>query len=675
MLPVQDPILVFALTMSIFLLAPFILERYALPGIVGILVLGAIVGPNGFGILERTQLFVLLGEVGLVYLMFIAGLEINYSQFVTHKERSATFGILSFLIPQGAGTFVGVTYLELSLPAALLFGAIFSSHTVLAYPIVTRYRLTENDAMTTTVGGTILTDTLALLVLAIVIAGYDGGLTARYWIELVIGIVLVLGGIWVVVPRVAGWFFGMARHDSVVEFLFVLAVLFLAAFLSDVAGIKHIIGAFIVGLAFNRLIPKTGPLMNRLEFVGNAFFIPFFLVSVGMLVDLRGLADRRTILIAGALIGLVIGTKFIAAWVTSQLFRYTQAERLGMFGLSVGQAAAALAIVLIAFDAGIAGFDQSMLNAVVVMIFVISILSPIIVERSGTAILREGPQKPDPGPETADTILLTVPEPDEGGTAYLDFASLIRGREATEPIYLTSVVQPTAERERVINQVDIRHNTLETYAAGADIPIESRIAVDADIATGIVRVVAENRIDLLVLPWDGSPSRYRRVFGSVIDRVIELTDIALFVSVQRRPIESTDRLLVILPANCEHAPTFTRLVNRINSVATGLGASIAFWTLSDHPEHVRDVLDTGSDLSSYRLSVFATWNEIRTTIRETATETDHIVLVSARRNAVGWHRGIETFPSYVASHHGGNVSVAFPATYGTDDDRQFFQVY
>ncbi|MCH7661871.1 MAG: cation:proton antiporter, partial [Euryarchaeota archaeon] len=575
--PFDNPVLIFGLAMVVFLVAPLVLQRYRLPGIIGIIIVGAAIGPNGLGLLERGETIELLGEVGLIYLMFIAGLEINLNQFIEYKDRSIVFGSLSFVIPQIIGTVVGVYVLDLTLAAAALFAAIFSSHTLLAYPIVNRLGIAKNEAMTATIGGTILTDTAALLVLAVVIAAQDGVLDAAFWTELGVGLTLFFVGVWIVVPRLGQWFFRTHDEESYFEFLFVMAVLFLCAFLAEMVGVEHIIGAFLAGLALNRLIPETGPLMNRIEFVGNALFIPFFLLSVGMLVDVGVFTEGPdTIVIASSLVVMVILTKFVASWVTGQLYEYTNDEVLGMFGLSVGQAAAALAIVQIGFDAGVPGFDQNMINAVVLMILVVSLLSPALVRRAGTALVRASETEEYDPSDTPQRVLVPVSAESEHRESLLDLAFTIRDERAEEPIHALSVVRPDQDTstEADVAEAEERLTHMEEYAAGAEVPIAGHTRINHNIASGIVSATVENRISTTIIGWDGASSRGQRVFGHIIDQVLSRTSRLTLVSRIRTPINTTQRIVLVLPPGIDHNDGFYEALHTVKLLSEQTGAPI-----------------------------------------------------------------------------------------------------
>ncbi|MHC3437701.1 cation:proton antiporter domain-containing protein [Natrialbaceae archaeon A-gly3] len=664
--------------MVVFLTAPLLLQRYRLPGIVGIILVGAAVGPGGLGLLEADHdAITLLGEVGLVYLMFIAGLEINLNRFVEYRERSVVFGLLSFLIPQGVATAAGVYVLGLSLPAALLFAAILSSHTLLAYPVVNHLGIRDEEAITVAVGGTILTDTLALLVLAVVIASVGEGLEAAFWLELAAGLTIFFLGVWLAVPRLGRWFFRTHHEESYFEFLFVMAVLFASAFLAELAGVEPIIGAFLAGLALNRLISETGPLMNRIEFVGNALFIPFFLLSVGLLVEVSVLLEGpETLVVATSMIVLVVTTKLFAAWLTGRVYDYDRPEILGMFGLSVGQAAAALAIVLIGFETGVPGFDRHMINGVVLMILVVSLLSPALVTRAGTALAREGDLEAYDPTDTPQRILLPISREPEYRESLLDLALALRGDRSEEPLHVLSVVRPaTDSREtdaRVAHAEEVLER-METYAAGAEVPIEDHTRINHNVATGIVNSSVENRISTIVIGWDGTQSREQHVHGHVIDQVLSRSPLLTLVGRIRRPINAARRLVVVLPPGIEHNPGFLEAVHTVKRLAEGTGTSIIALAIGASPADLERAISPVDPEVPAEFETVENWTALRSVLEGDVAEDDNVVCLSARRGDPGWQPALRTLPTEISRLTDGNFAIVYPATEERDDERQFLR--
>lgn len=356
-LPLKNPVLLFSLILFIILFAPILLNKLRIPHLIGLIIAGALIGPNGFNLIARDMSIILFGTVGLQYIMFLAGLEIDLAEFKKNSSKSLIFGLLTFSIPMIIGTLAGYYLLNFSIPTSVLLASMFASHTLIAYPIISKLGVAKNRAVNVTVGGTMITDTLALLVLAVIAGMQTGEINQEFWIRLGVSVVVFGLVVMLLFPIIGRWFF-KRFDDNISQYIFVLAMVFLGCTLAELAGIEAIIGAFLAGLALNRLIPHTSPLMNRIEFVGNALFIPFFLIGVGMLIDYKAfIKDWNTLEVAGIMTACAIVGKYLSAWITQKIFGYTKDERRLIFGLSNAQAAATLAAVLVGFNI-IVGYDS-----------------------------------------------------------------------------------------------------------------------------------------------------------------------------------------------------------------------------------------------------------------------------------------------------------------------------
>jgi len=687
-MPFEDPIIIFALAMVVFLIAPIIFERYGLPGIIGIIVVGAAIGPNGLGILERSETFVLLGEVGIVYLMFLAGLEIDLGDFVENRNKSLFFGGVAFLLPQGLGLIVGYTLLGLSLPAAALFGAVFSSHTLLAYPVVKNLDIVDNEAIMTTIGGTIFTETAALLVLAVVLGAVQGDLTAEFWLSLGAGLVALFVGIWLLVPRIGRWFFRSVKHESYFEFLFVMAVLFVCAVAAELAGVKHIIGAFLAGLALNRLIPKTGTLMNRIEFVGNALLIPFFLISVGMLVNVSVIFEGpETLAIAGSIIVLVFGTKLLASWTTGAVYGYTTDERLSMFGLSTGQAAAALAIVLVGFEEGVPGFGEAMVNGVVLMILVVSFVSIAVVKRYGSRIVdAQADTEYDPSDEP-QRILVPLGGNPETMERLLNFGVYVRSL-TEEPIHTLTVVEskPTQLTRRANNdelkdrtkqavtEAEERLKKAVEHGSSAEVSIETLTRVENNIAGGIVKTITEKRISTVVVGWPSTRRFGDAVFGNIVDQLVEETTELVLVSKLRESLNLTDRVVCVVPRKSAKSPGFYEAVHVIKNVADELGVELVFYTDADTQRRYERLLepvkpDTKMSVESPKLG-----HRLDRRIPDETDKNDFVIVLSPRRHSRGWEPWLSNFTEVLPQIESDNVVIAYLSEHEDIDRRRYLRM-
>ncbi len=432
-LPIDDPVLIFAVVMVILLVAPLLAAKARLPGIIGLIVAGILVGPHAFGILERDKTIELLGTVGLLYIMFLAGLEIDLFQVKRHRSHSIVFGVLTFLIPLLLG-FLGAHFLiGFGIAESILLASMFSSHTLLTFPIVSGFGLAKNRAVIAAVGGTIITDTLAMVVLAVIAGSTRGTTDAVFFIRLGGFLVVYVLVVILFLPRIGRWFFKHFAGDGVIEFVFVIAVLFICAYLAHLAGLEPIIGAFLAGLTLNILIPEKSALMNRIQFVGNSLFIPFFLISVGMLVDIGKLVSGTGAWIVSTFMAVTV---FVAKWFAAEgtrfLLKFTRNEGYLIFGMSVNQAAATLAAVLVGYRLQL--FDESVLTGSIIMIVLTCLFGPLITERFGRKVALQEEKTPLHMTELPERIMIAVSNRETLG-GLVEFASFLRLKGSTEPLY------------------------------------------------------------------------------------------------------------------------------------------------------------------------------------------------------------------------------------------------
>jgi Kef-type K+ transport system membrane component KefB/mannitol/fructose-specific phosphotransferase system IIA component (Ntr-type)/nucleotide-binding universal stress UspA family protein len=644
-LPFTDPVLIVALAMTIFLVVPLLFERMRVPGIIGLIVVGAAVGPNGLGLLARDETIVLLGTVGLLYLMFMVGLELDLHEFNRYRNRSIAFGTLSFAIPAALGVAVGVA-LGYSLLSALLLGSAFASHTLLAYPIASRLGIVRNEAVTTTLGGTILTEVLALLLLAGVANAAGGSMGAGFLVKLLVPFAVYVAVVFLAVPRLGRWFFRNVGTDASTEFVFVMAVLFTIAYAAHAAGVEPIVGALLAGLALNQLIPEQGLLMRRIHFAGNAIFIPFFLLSVGMLVNVWALNTPRAWAIAIALSLGVTLSKWLAAKVAEKAFGYTPEEGWTVFGLSVPHAAGTLAIVLVGYEVGL--LDQTEVNGVVLVILVTCLVGPWAVERYGRLVALGEERRPYDPSEAPRRVLIPLANPATAETL-LDLAFIVRGTGNPEPVHPLMVVPDYGEQtEAEVAEAErtLAHAVL--YAASAEVPVVPLTRVDRNVASGIARGIAETRSSTVVVGWDGRRSAAREIFGSVLDRVLEETRQMVLVARLGHPLGTTTRVVLVLPPAVEHHPGFMEAVRTVKTIAAGVGASVVALPIRGDA-HLREVYAAAGGPS-----VPAAWEEVRDwgalrpELEGRLRREDLVMVVSARRGTLPWHPRLERIPAWLA---------------------------
>ena len=642
-LPFEQPVVVLAIAIASFLIAPILIERVGLPGIVGIVLAGTALGPNGTGILEHGAAIVLLGNAGLVYLLFTVGLELDLRRFFNAPEDAALFGLTSFTLPFVVGTGAGVWLLGLDVWSAMLLAAVFASHTLLAYPVVNRLAVTKNPAVTAVFGGILFTDTLALIVLALVLGVIDGGLTAGLVAQVGVSLLALFGILWLVVPPAARWFFRNTSQESYFEFLFVAALIFGGASLAEGLGLADILGAFVVGLAINRQIIRGGTLINRIEFFGNAFFVPFFLLHVGMLVDPGVLLDGvETLWIAAVILGVMFLTKAVAAGGVSAVKGYSRNELGVLVGLSVGQAAAALAITLLGFEAGL--FTAEILNAVVVMILVSAVASPWLTERYGRRLATEREADADDRGPYDPRILLPLSRAAELQRRLLELSFALKDDPASTPVHLLTVLPPNATDDELADAEQDLEASAE-HGGAAEVPVEIETRVNHNVASGIARAGVETRADLILMGWDAKTSIGRKVFGSIIDQVRRRTTAPVLVSRLGRPINTTTRILLVLPPGIAHHSGFSESAHLVKRLAENLGVEIEAIAIGDRPpaEKYERLLGLVEPDLEVAVTTVDGWPALFDRL-EDAERDDLVVPLKVRRGGVGWAPELHRLP-------------------------------
>ncbi len=553
-LPFSNPVLVFALILLIILLAPILLQKLKIPGIIGLIISGVIIGPFGLNILEKNSAVDLFSTIGLFYIMFIAGLELDMNEFKSNRNKSLLFGFFTFILPLAIGYPVCRYLLGYDFNASFLIASMFATHTLVAYPIVSRLGVSKNEAVAITVGGTILTDTAVLLILAVIMGNSQGNLDQQFWLRLGVSIVVFSAIMFFLVPRVARWFFQKREHEKHAHYIFVLFIVFFAAFLAEFSGLEPIIGAFVAGLALNQSIPHSSALMNRIEFIGNSLFIPFFLISVGMLVDVTVIFNGPTAIIIAVFltVSAIIG-KWVAAYFIQLSFKYSSAQRQLIFGLSSSHAAATLAVILVGFNAGI--LDDNVLNGTIILILITCVVASIATENAAKKILITDKSPILSNSEKnmiySEHILLPIANL-MNIEKLLEFTLLIKDKKSLNPVTVLSVVPNNAEAE--INIVSARKKLEEYKIQGAASEIKIKTIVTIAISMQLQefeRISKEIMTDIIVLGWPKKPGILEKLIGERIYSIVNNIDKNLFICHQEKPLVSQKRIIVLAPPLAE----------------------------------------------------------------------------------------------------------------------------
>ncbi|MFN3985475.1 MAG: cation:proton antiporter [Rhodocyclaceae bacterium] len=646
-LPISNPVQVFALVAALILLAPIVMERWRLPGMIGLLIAGAVLGPNALGVLARDQSFILLGTVGLLYIMFSAALEIDMSILRRYRLHSLVFGLMTFSVPMGLGLVVAHYLLGFAWPAAILLASTFASHTLLTYPIASRLGITRNRAVTTAVGGTIITDTLALLVLAVIASSTKGEIHEYFWHQLGISLVVYVVAILVGLPLLARWFFRNLGRDGVSEFVFVLAAVFGCAALSHLAGSEPIVGAFLAGLALNRLIPHHGTLMNRIQFTGEAIFVPFFLLSVGMLLDVSiFLSGPRAWAVAIAMSVTVVVTKWLAAESTRVLLRYDRDQARVVFGLSVPQAAATLAATLVGYDLGL--FDDAVVNGAILMILVSCIIAPIMVDRHGRALALANAEVTTERDGQHQRLIVGCARL-ETARPLLELAVLLRDRARDQPIYPLTVVQEGPDAADAVEQAEKMLTKAVAQLAAAEVPAQPLTRIDLNASSGIIRARRELRATAVVVGWRDRAEPRERFFGSMLEHLLRDRHYALLMSRLVEPVNTTRRIVVALPPYAELEAGFPVAMRLLANLVSQLGASVVIVAEGQHEARVRSRLAGFKALKDARFQTVPRWTALRTTLVDSVGNGDLVVVYSVRPGGLAWEPLLATLPTRLAA--------------------------
>ena len=440
---VTEPTWIYLGVLSIVLFAPLIFNKLRMPHIIGMILAGLLIGPKCLNVLERDSSFELFGNVGLYYIMFLASLEINMQEMKQAKGGALLMGLAVFSIPIALGMVANMFILEYSLMASILLASMYASYTLISYPIVARYGLSRLRCVNFVVGGTIITDTLTLFVLAVV-AGTFSGEADVWFVLLMLAKLLLVGAVIIFLfPRIARYFF-RNYNDSVIQYIFVMMLLFLGAGLMELAGMEGILGAFVTGLVLNRLIPHSSPLMRRIDFVGNAIFIPFFLIGVGMMIDISVLFEGgNALVVAAVMVATALTGKWLASLLVSKAYRMSPGERNLMFGLSTSQAAATLAAAIVGHEIvlpdGSRLLNDDVLNGTILLILVTCIVSSIVADRASRKLILSGKVVNSPAKLSSKKTLLALANPGMVDRL-MDLALLVRKENSPVPLSAITVV-------------------------------------------------------------------------------------------------------------------------------------------------------------------------------------------------------------------------------------------
>jgi Kef-type K+ transport systems, membrane components len=675
-LPITDPTWIFFLVLAIILFAPILLDRLHIPHIIGMILAGVLIGGHGFNILERDSSFELFGKVGLYYIMFLAGLEMDMADFKKNKKKAFVFGLITFTIPTVLGIFSNMTILNYGIVTSILLASMFASHTLVSYPIISRYGLSRQKSVNITVGGTAITVILALFVLVIIAGMFKSEVDQLFWFLLIAKIAVACFVIIFFFPRIGRLFF-RRYQDNVMQFVFVLAMLFLGAGIMELAGLEGILGAFLVGLVFNRLIPHVSPLMNHVEFVGNALFIPYFLIGVGMIIDVKSFfLEGKAFEVAIVMTLVPLVSKWIAAFITQKLYRMNSNERRIIFGLSSAKVAASLAAVLIGHDIimnnGERLLNDDVLNGTILMILVTTIVSSFVTERASRKIAINNEAQEKVGETKGEeNILIPISNPDNI-VNLVNLALIIKNPRRKDGLVALNVVND--DHGSAVKQAQ-GEKYLEKSAmisAAADVEMHTVSRYDLNIAAGIIHTIKEYNVSDVVIGLHRKINLVDSFWGGTAENLLKGTHRQIMIAKCLMPVNTLRRIIVAVPQKAEYEAGFTKWVNQLCRMGEQLGCRVHFFAHPETLDRLRVLISKKFKGLRSEFSELVDWDDLLLLTGQ--VNFDHLlVIISARKGSISYDTSFERLPSQLSKYFSNNsLLVVYPDQYGEPQDNVTF---
>ena len=659
-LPITDPTWIFFLVLVIILFAPIIMAKLRIPHIIGMILAGVVVGEYGFNILERDSSFELFGKVGILYIMFLAGLEMDMDDFKKNQAKGMVFGLWTFMIPMVLGVASSMYILHFSLVTSILLASMYASHTLIAYPIISRYGLTRTRSVSITIGGTAVTVVLALAVLAVIGGMYKEETPgSMYWILLMVKVFGLCALIIVLMPRLCRWFF-RTYDDGVMQFVFVLSMVFLGSGLMEFVGMEGILGAFLAGLVMNRYVPHVSSLMNRIEFVGNALFIPYFLIGVGMIIDVQCMFTEGMALKVAIVMTLVATlSKWLAAYITRKTFGLRKSEQGLIFGLSNAQAAATLAAVLIGhgiiMDNGQRLLNDDVLNGTVVMILFTCIISSIATERAAKKMVIEqydaaGDEENEKRLNENFMISIANPETIEG---LVNMALMLKNPKRKKELVALSVINDNNTSE--VKEIASKRNLERTQiiAAASDTAVKTVLRYDLNIAQGIIHTARENDITDMIIGLHRKTSLIDSFFGSMTESLLNGTHRQVLIAKLLIPVNTLRRIVIAVPEQAEFEAGFMKWVVQMCRLSRMLGCRAHFYATEQTLEYIKRIVAREEAGTATTFSVLEDWSDLLLLTGQVSYE--HLfVVVSARKGSISYQPLFEDLPTQITKYFANN---------------------
>ena len=674
--PITNPSLIFLLVLVIILLAPIIMGKLRIPHIIGMVLAGVAIGQYGFNILVRDDSFELFGRVGLYYIMFLAALEMDVEGVKKNKGKLSLFGLLTFAVPFTLTFIMSEWLLGYPTIASLLLGCLMASNTLIAYPIVSRYGQQRKPSVALSVGASMLSLLVALVVLAALVASHNGQTGVLFWLWFVAKFVIYCGGLTLLIPKLTRWF--LRRYsDAVMQFIFVMAMLFMSAVLSESIGLEGIFGAFLSGLILNRYIPHVSPLMNRIEFIGNALFIPYFLIGVGMLINVRlAFSDTGVLWVALAITLFGTAGKAIAAYLSALLFRLPlNTSGNMMFGLTSAHAAGAIAIIMVGMRLttpdGSVLVTGEMLNGVVLMILLTCLISTIVTEQAAQQITLRDKEIPQEDTQDDEKMLIPMKYP-EYAVRLVNLAIMMRNPKLGRGLVGLSVVYDDVDMRLNQERGQRLLEKVQQYAAAADVKMQTQVRVAANIANGIKHAFKEFRASEIIIGMHMHPEVSASFWGEFHQSLFNGLNRQIIMARLKQPLSTIRRIEVAVPSRAQFEPGFYRWLERVARLSVNLECRTIFHGRTDTLALINQYVRNRHPEMRVEFMQMDHWNEMPR-LAATIAEDHLFIVIAARKGTVSYKNALEHLPEEIQQFFSGkNIIIIFPDQHGDPMDEMTF---
>ncbi len=674
--PITNPSLIFLLVLVIILLAPIIMGKLRIPHIIGMVLAGVAIGQYGFNILVRDDSFELFGRVGLYYIMFLAALEMDVEGVKKNKGRLSLFGLLTFAAPFTLTFIMSEWLLGYPTIASLLLGCLMASNTLIAYPIVSRYGQQRKPSVALSVGASMLSLLVALVVLAALVASHNGQTGVLFWLWFVAKFVIYCGGLAILIPKLTRWF--LRRYsDAVMQFIFVMAMLFMSAVLSESIGLDGIFGAFLSGLILNRYIPHVSPLMNRIEFIGNALFIPYFLIGVGMLINVRlAFSDTGVLWVALAITLFGTAGKAIAAYLSALLFRLPlNTSGNMMFGLTSAHAAGAIAIIMVGMRLttpdGSVLVTGEMLNGVVLMILLTCLISTVVTEQAAQQITLRDKEIPQEDTQDDEKMLIPMKYP-EYAVRLVNLAIMMRNPKLGRGLVGLSVVYDDVDMRLNQERGQRLLEKVQQYAAAADVKMQTQVRVAANIANGIKHAFKEFRASEIIIGMHMHQEVSASFWGEFHQSLFNGLNRQIIMARLKQPLSTIRRIEVAVPSRAQFEPGFYRWLERVARLSVNLECRTIFHGRTDTLALINQYVRNRHPEMRVEFMQMDHWNEMPR-LAATIAEDHLFIVIAARKGTVSYKNALEHLPEEIQQFFSGkNIIIIFPDQHGDPMDEMTF---